>query len=162
MPGKVCLNYNRVQKRMMLLWKLEMRIRKKKINNQRSSGFRSNHWSFIATVLFCMVRNCRTTLIRQLQKKIRYEISMQENHISPCFELSSMNDTNQRGLGVQLKWYVTFGHWMKMLIFQAIIEDQHVHYELGSGSNDYLIWQGGKTDSEDTEWESSRVISFCF
>ena len=26
------------------------------INNHRSSGFRSNHWSFIATVLFRMVR----------------------------------------------------------------------------------------------------------
>ena len=38
------------------------------INNHRSSGFRSNHWSFIATVLFRMVRNCRTTLIRQLQR----------------------------------------------------------------------------------------------
>ena len=37
------------------------------------------------------------------KNKIRYEISMQENHISPCFELSSMNDTNQRGHGVQLK-----------------------------------------------------------
>ena len=40
----------------------------KTINNHRSSGFRSNHWSFIATVLFRMVRNCRTTLIRQLQR----------------------------------------------------------------------------------------------
>ena len=28
------------------------------IYNHRSSGFRSNHWSFIATVLFHMVRNC--------------------------------------------------------------------------------------------------------
>ena len=37
------------------------------INNHRSSGFRSNHRSFIATVLFGMVRNCRTRLIRQLQ-----------------------------------------------------------------------------------------------
>ena len=37
------------------------------INNNRSSGFRSNHRSFIATVLFRMVRNCRTILIRQLQ-----------------------------------------------------------------------------------------------
>ena len=79
-----------------------------------------------------------------------------------CFELSSMNDTNQRGHGVQLKWYVTLGHWTKMLIFQAVIEDQHVHYELGCRSNDHLIWPGGKTDSEDTEWESSRVVSFCF
>ena len=38
------------------------------INNHRSSDFRSNHRSFIASVLFCMVRNCRTTLIRQLQR----------------------------------------------------------------------------------------------
>ena len=37
------------------------------INNHRSSGFRSNQWSFIATVLLHMVRNCRTTFIRQLQ-----------------------------------------------------------------------------------------------
>ena len=37
-------------------------------NNHWSSGFRSNHWSFIATVLFRMVRNCWTTLIRQLQR----------------------------------------------------------------------------------------------
>ena len=37
------------------------------INNHRSSGLRSNHRSFIATVPFRMVRNCRTTLIRQLQ-----------------------------------------------------------------------------------------------
>lgn len=40
-----------------------------------------------------------------------------------------------------------------MLIFQAVIEDQHrhVHYELGYRSNDYLIWPGGKTDLDDTE-----------
>ena len=38
------------------------------INNHRRSGFVSNHRSFIATVLFRMVRNCRTTLIRQLQR----------------------------------------------------------------------------------------------
>ena len=36
------------------------------INNHRSSGFRSNHRSFIVTVLFRIVRNCRTILIRQL------------------------------------------------------------------------------------------------
>ena len=162
MPGKVCLNYNRVQKRMMLLWKLEMRIRKKKLTIKGVQA--------LGVIIDCLLLQCCFVWSEivgphssgNFKKKIRYEISMQENHISPCFELSSMNDTNQRGLGVQLKWYVTFGHWTKMLIFQAIIEDQHVHYELGSGSNDYLIWQGGKTDSEDTEWESSRVISFCF
>ena len=37
------------------------------IDNQKSSGSRSNHWSFLATVLLRMVQNCRTTLIRQLQ-----------------------------------------------------------------------------------------------
>ena len=166
MPGKVCLNnyYNRVQKRMMLLWKLEMRIRKKKIiNNQRSSGFRSNHWSFIATVLFSYGPKLQDHT-HQVTSKIKLDMKLvcKKNHISPSFELSSMNDTNQRGHGVHLKWYVTFGHWTKMLIFQATIEDQHVQYKLGSGSNNYLIWPGGKTDSEDTEWESSRVISFYF
>ena len=38
------------------------------IYNHRCSGFRSNHRSFIPTVLFRMVRNCRTTLITQLQR----------------------------------------------------------------------------------------------
>ena len=46
------------------------------INNHRSSGFRSNHWSFIATVLFRMVRNCRTTLIRQLQRYVCMYVCM--------------------------------------------------------------------------------------
>ena len=35
------------------------------INNHGSSGLRSNHRLFIATVLFRMVRNCRTTLVLQ-------------------------------------------------------------------------------------------------
>ena len=46
---------------MKLLQKTTLLIygRYKSINNHRSSGFRSNYWSFIATVLFRMVRNCR-------------------------------------------------------------------------------------------------------
>ena len=163
MPGKVCLDYNRVHKWMMLLWKLEVRIRRKNIliiKGVQASG----------VIIDRLLRQCCFVWSEivgppssgNFKNKIRYEISMQENHISPCLELSSMNDTNQRGHGVQLKWYVTFGHWTKMLIFQAVIEDQLVHYELGSGSNDYLIWPGGKTGSEDTEWESRRLTSFCF
>ena len=78
MPGKVCLNYNRVQ----------------------ASGVIIDH--LLRQCCFVWSEIVGPHSSGNYKNKIRYEISMQENHISPCFELSSMNDTNQRGHGAGL------------------------------------------------------------